>query len=208
MRIAVVSETSAADKNPEILRALKGRGHDVVNAGMKAQGGTPELTYVHTGLMAALLLNLGRVDFAVGGCGTGQGFLNSVLQYPGIVCGLVVDPLDAWLFTLINGGNCVSLPLNKGFGWAGGENLGFIFEKLFAAEKGKGHPPHRSESQAQSRRTLAGISRIAHRPLAVIVEELPGEVIRPVLDFPGMSGLLDVGSIRDDALKAALSGRL
>jgi ribose 5-phosphate isomerase RpiB len=101
MKIAVINETSAADKNADILAALEGRGHEVINAGMTRNGAQPELTYIHTGLMATLLLGLKRVDLVVGGCGTGQGFLNSVVQYPGVICGHILTPLDAWLFTQI-----------------------------------------------------------------------------------------------------------
>ena len=54
MRIAVINETSAADKNADILAALSGRGHEVVNAGMTRSGTQPELTYIHTGFLAAL----------------------------------------------------------------------------------------------------------------------------------------------------------
>ena len=35
MRIAVINETSAADRNADILAALEGRGHEVINAGMR-----------------------------------------------------------------------------------------------------------------------------------------------------------------------------
>ncbi|UCF96797.1 MAG: hypothetical protein JSV89_16705 [Spirochaetaceae bacterium] len=55
MRIAVINETSAADKNAEILAALEGRGHELFNVGMKERGAEPELLYIHTGLMSALL---------------------------------------------------------------------------------------------------------------------------------------------------------
>ena len=34
MKIAVINETSAADRNSDILKALEGRGHEVLNAGM------------------------------------------------------------------------------------------------------------------------------------------------------------------------------
>jgi len=33
MRIAVINETSAADRNADILAALRGRGQKVINAG-------------------------------------------------------------------------------------------------------------------------------------------------------------------------------
>ncbi len=179
MRIAVINETSAADKNADIMAALSGRGHDVVNAGMTRNGAKPELTYIHTGFLAALLLNAGRADFVVGGCGTGQGFLNSVMQYPGVFCGHILNSLDAWLFAQINGGNCVSLALNQGYGWAGDVNLRFIFDRLFSVEPGSGYPPHRRESQRESRATLQAISRLAHRPFADIVRALPDAVLRP-----------------------------
>ena len=67
MRIAVINETSAADRNVDILAALEGRGHTIINAGMKKNGEQPELQYIHTGLLAAILLNLKRVDLVVGG---------------------------------------------------------------------------------------------------------------------------------------------
>ena len=109
MKIAIINETSAADRNADIVRALEGRGHEIINCGMRKGGESPELSYMHTGFLAGLLLELGRVDFVVGGCGTGQGFMISALQYPGVFCGHLLSPLDAWLFTRINGGNCVPL---------------------------------------------------------------------------------------------------
>ncbi len=126
MKIAIISETSAGDRNPDIISALDGRGHEVFNVGMKKGGTEPQLGYTETGFLTGLLLHTGRVDFVVGGCGTGQGYLDSAMQYPGVFAGLVLDSLDAWLFTQINGGNCLSLALNKGYGWAGDVNLKFI----------------------------------------------------------------------------------
>ncbi len=92
MRIAVINETSAGDRNGDVVRALDGRGHEIVNCGMKKGGEAPELTYIHTGVLAGLLLGAGRVDLVVGGCGTGIGFLNAALQMPGVICGLIQNP--------------------------------------------------------------------------------------------------------------------
>jgi len=208
MRIAVISETSAGDKNPAIIEALDGRGHEIFNIGMKETGAKPELTYIHTGLLAAMVLNLKRVDFVVAGCGTGQGFLNSVMQYPGVFCGLILDSLDAWLFTQINGGNCISLALNKGFGWAADVNLQFIFERIFSVERGAGYPPHRKQSQTESRLTLESISAEVHKPFAEIIRRLPDKVLKPVVDYPGMRDFLDIDRIGDSVLKAALNERI
>ena len=121
MRLAVVNETSAVDKHQAILAALDGRGLRVVNAGMAEQGETPELQYIHTGLISALLLATDRVDMVIGGCGTGEGFMNAVMQDPGVACGHLLTSLDAFLFARINAGNVVSLALNQGWGWLRGE---------------------------------------------------------------------------------------
>ena len=209
MKIAVINETSAADKNKDILAALEGRGHEIINAGMTKTAAQPEMTYIHTGLLAALLLNLKRVDLVIGGCGTGQGFLNSVMQYPGVGCGLIQTPLDAWLFGQINGGNCLSLALNFGYGWAGDINLKFIFDRLFSLEQfGKGYPPHREESQQQSRRTLEAVSEVTHKPLAEILTTLDDSVITPTLTYPGVKELIDVDSIKNVELKKALTKKV
>jgi ribose 5-phosphate isomerase RpiB len=200
MRVAVVSEVSARDKNRCILEALRSVGAEIFNIGMASDGSEPGLTYIHTGLIAALALNTGAADFVVGGCGTGQGFLLSVMQYPGVFCGHITEPLDAWLFSQINGGNCVSLALNKGFGWAGDINLGYIFEKLFCDESGKGYPPHRSDSQRASRRTLAEISGLTHRDFASIVRALDINIVNTAFQHQPFAGFIRAYA-RDGELK-------
>jgi ribose 5-phosphate isomerase RpiB len=208
MKIAVINETSAADKNSAIMAALDGRGHTIINAGMTVSGTKPELSYIHTGLLSAILLNLQRVDFVVGGCGTGQGYLNSAMQCPGVFCGHILNSLDAWLFTQINGGNCISLALNQGFGWAGDVNLSFIFDSLFSVERGGGYPLHRAEPQRISRVTLEKISDLIHKPFAKIIDVLPDDILLPVLAFPGVLEIIDIGTIADRNLKRAFKRRL
>lgn len=208
MKVAVINETSAANKNVDIVNALENRGHKIINAGMRKQGEQPELQYIHTGLISAILLNLKRVDLVVGGCGTGQGYLNSVMQYPGVFCGLIRCPTDAWLFTQINGGNCISLGLNQGYGWAGDVSLGFIFDRLFSVESGAGYPSHRKEPQAASRRALQDVSVAVHRPIAEIIRKLPEPVMRPALDYPGILELINVNGIKDSDLRSAFQSRL
>jgi ribose 5-phosphate isomerase RpiB len=207
MKIAVINETSAADRNADILAALEGCGHTIMNAGMTRSGAAPELQYIHTGLLAGLLLHLSRVDFVVGGCGTGLGFMNAAMQYPGVFCGHILAPLDAWLFAQINGGNCISLALNQGYGWAADVNLRFIFDRLFSVESGAGYPPHRREPQKRSRETLALISTVTHRPWPRIVADLPDDVLLPALSYPGIRELVEVSSIQDAKLRVALQGR-
>jgi ribose 5-phosphate isomerase RpiB len=207
MKIAVINETSAADRNSDILEALDGYGHDIINAGMHKNGEKPELQYIHTGLLAALLINLKKVDLVVGGCGTGQGFLNSVVQYPGIICGHILTDLDAWLFAQINDGNVISLALNQGYGWAANANLKFIFDRYFKVEKGQGYPAQRKEPQAQSRQILRTISTVTHKPMADIIREMPVEIISPVLTYPGVQELISVETIDDPTIKDAIKQR-
>src|SRR3990170_6092604 len=158
MRIAVVNEVSTADRNADVVAALEGRGHEVLNVGMRRALEGPELTVLHTSFLSALLLVAQRADIIVAGCGTGHGYEIAVSQYPGVACGRILNPLDAWLFTQINGGNVVSLALNLAYGWAGDVNLRMIFDALFSVEIGAGYPPHLRETQQESPRLLTEAS--------------------------------------------------
>lgn len=186
MKIAVISEVSARDKNADIIEALSGRGFEIINAGMKPANGGPSLSYLHTGFLAGLLLNLKAADFIVGGCGTGIGFMLSAMMYPGVYCGLIGDPLDGWLFNRINAGNCVSLPLNKGWGWGGGINLGFVFDRLFSDGRGDGYPEQRREPQTESRQKLEQISAVTHKPMEEIIASMDQNIVIEALEFPGI----------------------
>ncbi len=204
MRIAVVNEVSACDKNKNIIKALESFDHEVINAGMTKKGEKPELTYIETGLLSALLLNSGRADLVVGGCGTGQGYLNSVMQYPNVICGLIQEPVDSWVFAQINGGNCISLALNKGYGWAGDVNLGFIFERLFRVKWGGGYPKERRESQQKSRQRLWELSQKTHLEFSSILKSVDQHMVKRVLEFPGVNKILDIDSLNDQGLGSTL----
>ena len=207
MLIAVINETSAADRNADIMAALAGRGHEVVNAGMTRTGAQPEMTYMNTAFLAALLLNARRADLVVGGCGTGQGFLNAVLQYPRVVCGHLQTALDAWLFAQINAGNCVSLALLQGWGWASEVSLRMLFDSLLGVDAGVGYPPHRRDSQRDSRALLHKLSIASHRAMADIVLAADERIVRPALDYPGVMDLLDLPTLADQDLAEAVASR-
>ncbi len=191
MRIAVINEVSSQDKNEKVIKALEPFPVEVFNVGMTGAGNEPELTYIHTGLMAGIALNSGAVDLVIGGCGTGQGFMISAMQYPQVYCGLILDSLDAWLFSQINGGNCVSLALNKGFGWAADINLSYIFEKLFADPMGRGYPPHRAESQQASRMKLKEVSAASHKDFQEILKEIDPALLKQVFSHKPFKELID-----------------
>ena len=152
MKIALINENSQAAKNALIEATLRKvvepMGHEVVNYGMYAADDAAQLTYVQNGILAAVLLNSGAADYVITGCGTGEGAMLALNSFPGVICGHVEDPVDAYTFAHVNDGNAVALPFAKGFGWGGELNLEYIFEKLF----GFGHS---SDELAALRKVLA-----------------------------------------------------
>jgi len=208
MKIAVINETSCCSRNKDLMQALEGRGHDIINLGMKNQQGEPVLTFIETGFLTGLLLNLGAVDFVVGGCGTGVGYYNMVLQFPGVVCALIEEPLDAWMYIQINAGNCISLPLNKGYGWGSDEKLKHIFDQLLKLDLwAHGYPEHRRESEVETRRQLMAISKANHHDFATLMERMyavePG-VIDKALAYPGIREFIRSAECTNTELQALI----
>jgi ribose 5-phosphate isomerase RpiB len=186
MKIAVIIEGSTKHRNGDVVAALDGLGHEVYNLGMKNVEGEPDLTYLETGFLSALLLNLKAVDFVIGGCGTGQGYINAVLQFPGVAAGLLVDVVDVYLFSQVNAGNCVSLSLNKGYSLGGELNLKFMMAQLFKEPFGGGHPAARKEIQIGARKRLAQLSLDAHKSVKEILEVMDKTIYQRALSFPGV----------------------
>ena len=189
MKIAIIIEGSTKTRSGDLEKALEslGQNHEIYNLGMKNLEGEPDLNYLETGFMSALVLNLKAVDFVLGGCGTGQGYINAVLQFPGTACGLLIDPVDSFLYSRINGGNCVSFALNKGYGLGGDLNLRYMLEKLFGDAYGQGYPPARKDIQIKAREKLAKLSLDAHKSMQEIIPLMDKEVVDHALSFPGMA---------------------
>ncbi len=173
MKIALINENSQAGKNGTILAALKKvvepMGHTVDNYGMYAADDQAQLTYVQCGILGAILLNSGAADFVVTGCGTGEGAMLAMNSFPGVICGHVEDPVDAYTFAHVNDGNAVAIPFAKGFGWGGELNLEYVFEKLFGFGHGQGYPPERVEPEMRVK-TL--------RPLLDGLKDLDQELVK------------------------------
>ena len=74
---------------------------------MYGKEGESQLTYVQNGLLAAILLNtkLLTLSSPVAVLVKEQWLLLN--SFPGVVCGLAVEPTDAYLFSQINGGNAL-----------------------------------------------------------------------------------------------------
>lgn len=185
MRIALINENSQAAKNAVIYNALKKiadeKGFEVVNYGMYAADDAAQLTYVQNGILAAVLLNSGAADFVVTGCGTGEGAMLALNSFPGVICGHIETPLDAFTFAQINDGNAVSLPYALGFGWGGDLNLEYIFEKLWSKPFGGGYPPERREPEQRNKKILDGVREAAFKPLPEILKALDADLVKGAL---------------------------
>ncbi len=188
MKIALILENSQAPKNALIFKELesvaKAHGHEVVNFGMYSAEDDRCLTYVMNGLLAALVLNTGVADFVVTGCGTGEGACLACNSFPGVQCGHVTNPVDAYLFTQVNGGNAISLPYAQNFGWGGELNLRYTFEKLFVSPFGGGYPPERVEAEQRNKKILDGVKEITHRPLIEILKKLDKDFVKNTINDP------------------------
>ncbi len=182
MRIALINENSQAAKNALILEALRGvvepMGHTVDDYGMYTAEDKAQLTYVQVGILGAILLNSGAADYVITGCGTGEGAMLAMNSFPGVICGHVEDPVDAYTFAHVNDGNAVALPFAKGFGWGGELNLEYIFEKLFGFGHGQGYPKERVVPEQRNKKILDGVRAVAFRDLCDILNELDRDLVK------------------------------
>ncbi len=185
MKIALINENSQATKNSIIYDCLKkvadDKGYEVYNYGMYGKEGESQLTYVQNGLLAAILLNSKAADFVVTGCGTGVGAMLALNSFPNVICGYAVEPTDAYLFSQINGGNAISLPYAKGFGWGAELNLKLLFERLFAEEKGGGYPKERVIPEQRNAKILNKVKEITHNDMLSILKEIDQDFLKETI---------------------------
>lgn len=182
MKIALINENSQAAKNDLIFKTLKKvvepKGHEVFNYGMYSADDKAQLTYVQNGILAAILLNSGAADYVITGCGTGEGAMLALNSFPGVICGHVEDPSDAFMFAQINDGNAIAMPFAKGFGWGGDLNLGYIFEKLFQDKSGQGYPPERVVPEQRNKKILDGVRKAAFKDIITVLKEIDQDLLK------------------------------
>lgn len=182
MRIALINENSQAAKNSIIEKALRKvvepMGFEVKNYGMYAADDEAQLTYVQNGILAATLLNAGACDYVITGCGTGEGAMLALNGFPGVICGHVATPLDAYTFAQINDGNAISLPFALGFGWGGDLNLEYIFEKLFCEPSGGGYPKERAVPEQRNKKILDQVKLVTYKTMEEILPALDQELVK------------------------------
>jgi ribose 5-phosphate isomerase RpiB len=182
MKIALINENSQAAKNEMICSVLKKvvepKGHEVFNYGMYSAEDKQQLTYVQNGILAAILLNSKAADYVITGCGTGEGVMLACNAFPGVLCGHVVDPSDAFMFAQINDGNAIALPFAKGFGWGAELNLEYIFEKLFLGKSGQGYPKERVIPEQRNKRILDEVKKVSHQDIMTVLKNIDQELLK------------------------------
>lgn len=193
MKIALINENSQAPKNELIFQTLKKTvepmGHTCYNYGRYSAEDVHQRTYVQAGLLTALLLNSGAADFVITGCGTGMGATLACNAFPGVMCGRVNDPCDAYLFSQVNNGNAVAMPFAFQFGWGAEVNLQYVFEKLFGTEPGGGYPPEWAAAEQSNRRILMQVKEITHTKFIDILKNIDQDFLKGAIaeeSFPGM----------------------
>jgi len=181
MRIALVMEWSQSEKNELVYQTLREvaskHGHIVDNYG-QYNIKDHRMTYNQEGILIATLLNSGAADFVITGCGTGEGAMLACNSFPGVLCGHVVDPSDAYMFSQINAGNAAAFPFAKGFGWGAELNLQYCFEKLFCTEPGGGYPPERVVPEQRNKKILDGVKKITHTDMMTILKNIDQDFLK------------------------------
>ncbi len=185
MKIALIIENSQAAKSSVISDALTSvaepLGHEVHHYGMYTPDDKAQMTYVMNGLLAGILLNSKAADFVITGCGTGMGSMLACNAMPGVFCGLVIDPTDAFLFSQINDGNCMSMPYAKGFGWAAELNLQDCYRKIFENEGGAGYPKERAEIMRTNRGILKDLKSAACHDMLTVLKNVDQDLLRSAI---------------------------
>lgn len=185
MKIALITENSQAAKNGIIHDALisvaEPLGHQVFNYGMYTVEDEASLTYIMNGLLAGILINSKAADFVVTGCGTGMGSMLACNAMPGVFCGLIIDPTDAFLFGQINDGNAISMPYAKGFGWAAELNLQDVYRKLFDGERGLGYPKERAEIMRKNRGILKDLKAATSKDMLTVLQSVDQDLLKAAI---------------------------
>lgn len=181
MKVALVMEWSQAPKNEIVYGVLKEvaekHGHTVDNYG-QYNAEAHRMTYIQDAILSSVILQSGAADLVVTGCGTGEGAAIACNAMPGVCCGKAFEPLDAYLFTQVNNGNCIALPFAKGFGWGAEINLRYVFESLFEKEPGGGYPLSSAAVEKANANILNELKKVSHQDIKYILKNADRDLVR------------------------------
>lgn len=212
MKIGIIQASSQAGKNRLLFDTVKkyAVNDEVINFGC-TENEPESFSYIEISVLAGLLLASEAVDFIVTGCSSGQGMMLACNSFPGVLCGYVPTPADAYLFAQINNGNAVSLPLGEQYTWAGYGNFESTIARLFSEPFGQGYPKEEADRKIRDSLMLKEIRRRSQRSAAELMNSLDNpfvdhllskqDVIRYILEH-GKSG-----EIRNILLESANRNR-
>ena len=208
MKIALINENSQAAKNEMIPTALKTvadqHGFEVFNYGMYSAEDEAQLTYVQNGILACVLLNSKAADYVITGCGTGEGAMLACNSFPGVICGHVTDPLDAYTFAQINDGNAIAMNFALKSGWGAELNLEYTFEKLFCEESGKGYPKERVVPEQRNKKILDEVRKVTLvQDIPAILKSLDKDLVKGALSGAHFLEYFDANAT-DESIKACV----
>lgn len=194
MRIGVIVPSTQSSKSELIVNAVREAQPEaeVLNLGCFASD-VEQYSYVEIALAIALLLHSKAADFVVTGCSSGQGMMLACNAMPGVLCGYIPTPQDAYLFGRINAGNAVSLPLGLGFGWAGELNLRYTLKALFDGPFGSGYPSEHAERKRRDTLLLKQLKEQSHKDMAEFLAAVDKELLAKIYRNKHLQGLIQLG---------------
>ena len=203
MTIGVMQASSQSDKNMILEKSVKmavaNQDHQVINFGVFGNENL-SYSYVQIALSISMLIESKAVDFVVTGCSSGQGMMLACNSLPGILCGYIENPTDAYLFGRINHGNVASYPLGLNFGWAGEINLQNTMNALFKEPFGIGYPAEDAQRKKEDTLLLKRINAISKKSLIEILPDLDQTFVKSSLVYePVRSYIMQNG--KDEKLK-------
>lgn len=183
MRVAVIQGTTRRNMNLLLFESVKKAvqsSDEVLNFGIFEEE-NEQYSYVEIAILISFLIESGAVDFVVTGCSSGQGMTLACNSLPGLLCGYIETPQDAFLFGRINGGNVASLPLGLNFGQQGELNLQYTLDKLFDGEFGMGYPENEAERKRLEASALKNLNRLTKRSWEELLDQIPKDNLNKLL---------------------------
>ena len=182
MKIGIIQASSQSEKNEMIYNTVREYAVDseIVNFGC-FRDDNEAYSYIEISLLIGMLLASGSVDLVVTGCSSGQGMMLACNNMPGVLCGYIPTPDDAYLFAQINNGNAVSLPLGEEYTWHGTDNMIMTIKKLFSEPFGQGFPKSEAARKLKDTALLKEIRKRSQIELIELLRSLDDGLIQKVL---------------------------